>query len=194
MDLRSATMWLVRNPDPARWLRLVDSYTQSFAKLTEDFVVPAEHAHLQPIVESFANDVAAFGNYIRALRDGADGSVYDSLHELYRTVSMRAIQQERRARIRRAVDILERKLQALGVSDLGYEEQVRLARLVEHRWGGLRLEHMAAARRLRKSSRLTTEDRSVEVDRFWFNVDRHLRQSVVVGVEDFEEVKKELRL
>lgn len=181
MDLKSTTSWLMRNPDPARWLKLADAYIQSLHKVQEQFVLPAEHASLKPVIESFANDTNAFAQYVRALRDGADGGAYEDLHDLYRVVSMRALQNERRTRIRKATSLLlqELKKDQDRCGTFTYDQTLRVARFVEQRWGVMRLDHLAYERRLRNTRRLTSEERNIALHRFWASVDRSLDEGHV---------------
>lgn len=179
MDLREATTTLLRAADIARWLKLADSYIQAFNRVPESFVLPAEHAVLKPIIESFASDTGAFAKYIRALRDANDGAAFDDLHDLYRTVDMRALQAERRARIRKAVLLLVPMMERAIEREMPYEDHLQAARFVEGRWGMMRLDHLAAERRLRNTKRLPTEERSIALERFWGDIDRALEEGHV---------------
>lgn len=179
MDLRAVTNMLLRAPDVARQLKLADSYIQAFNRVPDQFVLPAKHAHLKAVIEAFASDTKAFGHYIRALRDSAEGGAYDELHELYRVVSLRAVQVERRNRIRRAVVLLLPRLQADLHQDVSYDDQTRAARFVEKRWGAMRLAAMAAERKLRRVERLSAEERAIVLDNFWRDIDNKLASGKV---------------
>lgn len=179
MDLREATSRLMRAHDLGRWLRLADSYIQAYNRMPDSFVLPAEHAVLQPVIASFASDTAAFAKYIRALRDGSDGGAYDDLHDLYRVVDMRALQAERRARIRKAVLLLAPELERAIKRPLPYEDQLQTARFIEGRWGAMRLDCLASERRLRNTKRLPAEERNATLQKFWQTIDKALEEGQV---------------
>lgn len=174
MDLRDATKTLLRVPDVAKWLRLADTHIQAYNRMPERFVLPADHALIKPVIEAFANDTDAFAKYIRALRDASDGTAYDELHELYRTISMRALQSERRSRIRKAVAMLARLLAAELGRQITYDEAVMVGRYVETQWGIMRIEHLSHHRRLHNTKRLTSEDRAIALASFWASIDKAL--------------------
>lgn len=169
----------MRAHDLGRWLRLADSYIQSYNRMPDSFVLPAEHAVLQPVIASFATDTAAFAKYIRALRDGSDGSAYDDLHDLYRVVDMRALQAERRSRIRKAVLLLLPQLEKDVERSLPYEDQLQVARFIEGRWGAMRLDCLASERRLRNTKRLPAEERNTALERFWQGIDKAIENGQV---------------
>lgn len=185
MDLRQATSVLLRDPEVARWLKLADTHILAYNRMPEQFILPADHALLQPIIETFASDTNAFAQYIKALRDASDGLAYDELHDLYRTVSLRALQTVRRARLRKAVVALIPRLNAALQRQTTADEHVRVVRFVEQCWGAMRLASMAEERRLRKTNRLSSEDRTFLLDRFWAGIDKQLDNGVVpLGRDD----------
>lgn len=173
-DLRQATNWLLREPEVGKWIRLADSYIQAYNRIPNQFVLPREHVALKPIVDAFALDTQAFAQYIRALRDGSEGAAYDELHEIYRTISVRALQAQRRTRLRRATLIMVPRVeQALG-RPLRYDDEVVLSKFIEQRWGAMRMTAMAEARNERSVKRLPTEERSVLLEQFWQSLDKAL--------------------
>jgi hypothetical protein len=174
MNLREATSWLLHVPDPATQLRLADNYIQTYNKLPTKFILPAAHGKLQPIIEAFANDVNGFVDYIRALRDASEGGAYDELHELYRTISVRALQQTRRARITKALSLLGEALEKKLGRELTAENRVVVTSYIEKMWGAMRLEYMALEREQRRSERLTSEDRGLVLDEFWKKIEAEL--------------------
>lgn len=188
MDLREATRTLMRQPDIARQLRLVDSYIQAYNRLPDQFVLPSDHALLKPIIEAFASDITAFAQYIKTLRDASETHCYDELHDLYRTIDMRAMQAARRTRIRKAVVVLMPEFsKALG-RELTYEEQLKMARFIEHRWGAMRLAHMDEERRKHHAKRLPAEERTTTLAQFWKSVETALENNTVpLGSEGYKE-------
>lgn len=190
MDLRTATSSLLRDPKVATWLKLADSYIQAYNRMPKQFVLPAEHSMLKPVIEAFAYDTDAFAQYIRALRDAADGTAYDELHELYRMVSMRALQNERRARIRKGLLLLFPHMAAALGREPTYDEQMRIARFIEQRWGAMRIEFLASERRLYKTRRLSSEERNISLKRFWKSLDDALEKGEVPLDTPLSEVLK----
>lgn len=179
MDLRQATKALVDAPDLAIQLRMVDSYIQSFNRLPSKFVLPYEHINLKPIIEAFAHDLKAFSAFIKALRDTCEGERYIEVHELYRTISLRALQQERRTRINRAIELLSPIAEQHFNRPLTADDRLRLGRLAEQRWGALRLDYMREARREYNADRLTAEQREEVLAEFWQSIQRGLDNGVV---------------
>lgn len=191
MDLREATQELLFAPDIAIQLRLIDNYIQTYNRLPSKFVLPYEHVHLKPIIEAFAKDLKAFVAYIKALRDGLEGATYIEVHELYRTISLRALQQERRARLQRALALLEPQAQQLVDRELTAEDRSRLGRLVEQRWGAMRLEYMREARTEMSAKRLQAEQRDEVLAEFWSAIERGIDNGVVPLGEGAEAFIKE---
>lgn len=179
MDLREATTWVLKEPSPAKWLRLADTYIQAYNRVPNQFVLPREHAALKPVIDAFALDTAAFSTYIRAVRDGSHGEQYDELHELYRTVSVRALQMQRRNRIRKAALLAVPAVEKTLGRVLRYDDEVVLAKFIEQRWAAMRMEAMATARASYKKARLPTEDRAEVLEQFWKELDSALEQGTV---------------
>lgn len=195
MDLREATNWLLRAPDIGKWLRMADSYIQAYNRIPDQFVLPREHAVLKPVIDAFALDTQAFATYIRAMRDGSEGIAYDELHDLYRTVSVRALQTQRRSRIRKAalllVPLVEQKVGRV----LRYDDEVVLAKFIEQRWGAMRMMALASARAERQDRRLPAEDRAILLEEFWRALDRKLDEGEVpLGDPPGEGIKQALDL
>lgn len=180
MDFREATRTLMRQPDIARQLRLADSYIQAYNRMPDQFVLPSDHVLLKPIIEAFAANTGAFAQYIKTLRDASDSHDYDELHDLYRTIDMRAMQAERRGRIRKAVLLLTTQFRTTLGRDLSYEEQLTMARFVEHRWGAMRLAHMDQERRKHSKGRLPAEERATSLSQFWKSIETALENNTVL--------------
>lgn len=191
MDLRKATSRLIRSYDVGRWIELADNYIRLYNKMPQSFVLPVDHELLKPIIDAFASDAHAFCDYIKALRDGSSGKEYDDLHYLYRTISLRTLQNERRTRLRKAVEnvlpTLERKLDRA----LNYQEKMTVGRVIEQLWGLKRLETLTAERSLRKADRLSAEERSEVLINFWRGLDRKLEEPTVMFTK--EEINRMLK-
>lgn len=180
MDIREVTRYLLTQRDIVEQLKTADNYVQAYNRLPDQFVLPAKHAHLKAIIESFAADADAFARYIRAIRDGvSDATAYDGLHHLYRTVSTRALQVSRRARVRKACAILIPKLQERIGAEFSYADIARLQAFVEKAWGAMRLRAMADARRELKVDRLTSEGRAMALSDFWREMDKQIEAGTV---------------
>jgi hypothetical protein len=195
MDLREATSWLLRVTDPASQLRLADNYIQTYNKLPSRFILPSAHKNLQPIIEAFANDVNGLVAYIRAIRDASEGGAYDELHDLYRTVSIRALQQTRRARIGKGVALVEKEVGRRLQREIHAEDRVTIARYIEQMWGAMRLEYMSAERSLRKADRLSSEERNIVLEEFWKKIDAELADGRVPirTKNDMDDLTEKLR-
>lgn len=181
-NLRQATSWLLHEQDIGKWVRLADSYIQAYNRIPNQFVLPREHAALKPVIDAFALDTQAFAQYIRALRDGSEGLAYEELHEIYRTISVRALQAQRRTRLRKATLIMVPRVEKALGRPLRYDDEVVLSKFIEQRWGAMRMDAMAEARSERSVKRLPTEDRSVLLEQFWQSLDKALeREEVLLG-------------
>jgi len=187
MDFREATRILMRQPDIARQLRLADSYIQAYNRMPDSFVLPADHVILKPIIEAFAANTSAFAQYIKTLRDASDSHDYDELHDLYRTIDMRSLQAERRSRIRKAVALLMPEFSRALERELTYEEQLKMARFIEHRWGAMRLAHLDQERRKHNSKRLPAEERATSLSQFWKSIETALDNGGVLLGDEYKD-------
>jgi uncharacterized coiled-coil DUF342 family protein len=173
MRTRAITERLIDDPQVVDKLKLVDAYIIQLHKLGRQFILPHEHAELKPLVEAYANDLPKFVAYIKAIRDAVPqrGNTYIALHELYRTLNVRQVQQERRARAGKAWEWLERKH-----PKLDYEQKTRWLRKLEQQWGRERLAYMDDIRRKLDKPRLTTEEREEVLDEFWREIDAGIKR------------------
>jgi hypothetical protein len=189
MSLRKATERLVGLPDAAKWLQIADAHIQSYNKLKSRFILPAEHELIRPIIEAFANDTSAFAKYIKALRDGAQGMPFSELNALYRVVSLRALQVERRTRLRKAVLALTPDLEKHLKREVDYNEQQAVGRAVEQIWGAMRLDALSNARDALGVKRLTSDMRAQVCDEFWAELDKKLAKGIVdLGERTFHDI------
>lgn len=163
------TQRLINDPKAADKLVLVDSYITQLHKLGKQFILPNDHSELKPLVESYADDLPKFVAYVRAIRDAVPfrSSSYLSLHELYRTLNVRVVQQERRARANRALEWL-----ATHHPKLTYEQRTKWLRKLEQKWGRERLQYMDIYRRKSRRDRLTTDEREEILQEFWADIDQ----------------------
>lgn len=184
MDLRTTTKWLLTAPDVGTWIKLADQYIQAYNKMPEQFVLPAAHSKLQPIIAAFANSPSAFVDYIRALRDGSEGLAYDDLHALYRTISVRVLQVVRRTRVRNAVLLNQPDIEAFIGRSINYDEQIEVGKFFEEEWGRDRMEAMEKERMLRRNHRLNTEERATLLEDFWRDLDQRIENKELKLTDD----------
>lgn len=184
MDLRTTTSWLLTAPDVGTWIKLADQYMQAYNKMPEQFVLPAAHSKLQPIIAAFANSPSAFVDYIRALRDGSEGLAYDDLHALYRTISVRVLQVVRRTRVRNAVLLNQPDIEAFIGRSINYDEQIEVGKFFEEEWGRDRMEAMEKERMLRRNHRLNTEERATLLEDFWRDLDQRIENKELKLTDD----------
>ena len=108
--IRDATYAILDSEHPDGWLRLADTYIGNYNALPKSFVLPREHATIKPIIDVYYNDLAGFVEYIKAIRDTLTGEPKRTVHELYRTISTRYVQQVRRRRADNALRAVEKAL------------------------------------------------------------------------------------
>lgn len=192
MNLRDATSQLLRAHDVGRWIELADNYIRLYNKMPSSFVLPADHALLKPVIDAFAADPRAFCDYIRAMRDGSTGTAYDELHYLYRTISLRTLQNERRNRVKKAVESVTAKLEDRLGRQLSYQDKQAIGRVIEQTWGIRRMQVMSEERALRKADRLSSEERSEVLISFWNNIDSKIDKGIPVF--DNDEINRMLKV
>lgn len=172
MSLPELTDHLISDPQAAEKLRLADSYILQMQRVGRNFVLPSEHAVLEPIIQRYAQNFPRFVSYVKDLRNTVEprSGSYIALHELYRMLEVRLVQQQRRDRARKALDWLRRKHPKLTV-----EQQGRWIRKLEQQWTKERMEFLENHRRKTATGRLSTDEREELLEKFWKEVD--------VGVE-----------
>ena len=171
MDLREASRFIVESDQPAEQLRLADMYIHSFNQMPQSFVLPADHAILKPVIEAFHDDIDLFVKYVRAIRDqlpAGDDKV--DVQHLYRTLVTRTVQQARRARIHRALEVVE----SIVGRQLDQDERDRVATKLERLWAYKRMEVMKQARGDTTKGRLSSDVRADVLKGFWDAVDRDI--------------------
>jgi len=139
------------------------------------FLIPAEYRAIAPLVEEFLYKPAEFVEYVKMVRDESeDVGARGDLHELYRSLSVRALQAIRRPRLRRATVLITPEVDAALGRSTSFSEHTRISNYIEKFWGALRLEAMSVAREALKSKRLSTEEKSIVVNQFWAKIDQEL--------------------
>lgn len=168
MSLPELTDHLISDPQAADKLRLADSYILQIQRMGRTFVLPEEHALIEPIIERYSKSLPKFVAYVRDVRDtvAPRSTSYIALHELYRTLEVRMVQQQRRDRARKALAWLESRYPKLTV-----DQKNRWVRKLEQQWGRERLDFMEKYRNKTASGRLSTEEREEVLKEFWQEVD-----------------------
>lgn len=162
---------LFSDPRAAEKLRLADSYILQQQRFGSDFVLPEEHEELQPIIDRYGKNLEKFVAYVRDIRNSVEPrkSAYVALHELYRMLEVRLVQQQRRERAKRALTWLSRKHPRLSS-----EQRLRWLRKLEQLWGKQRMQYMDVERRKTAKGRLSTEEREEILAEFWKEIDRQV--------------------
>lgn len=165
--------FLFNDAEAAAKLRLADRYITQKELFGSNFVLPAEHRALDPIIARYSGALPEFVKYVKAVRDAAPAKsrTYDSPHELYRTLNVRLVQQDRRDRAGRALAWLEKYY-----PKLTYDQRVRWIRKVEQQWGQRRMASMDDARRKTERGRLATDEREVILRKFWETIDAEIAE------------------
>lgn len=189
MDIRDATRAILAAQSPAEWLRFADMYIVSSNQMPEAFVLPTEHAVLRPVIESFRGDPSLFAKYIQAIRDQyLPGEQKAELQMLYRTVLTRSVQQARRARLGRALEVVE----IMHGRRLEPDERERVARNLEETWANRWMQFLKSARGSTGTGRLRADERGELLKQFWAEIDDEIERGSVNGrfveVIDGEEI------
>lgn len=159
---------LFSDPKVAEKLRLADSYILQQQRFGRDFVLPEEHEELQPIIDRYGKSLDRFVDFVKSVRDAVEPRKpsYIALHELYRMLEVRLVQQQRRERAKRALDWLAKKHPKLDA-----EQRLRWLRRLEQKWGKQRLQYMDVERRKTAKGRLSTDEREEILAEFWKEID-----------------------
>jgi hypothetical protein len=172
MSLQDVTSELLHDPKAADKLKLADDYMLQQKRFGRRFILPKEHSILSPIIERYSKNLDKFVAYVKQVRDAAParGAGYIALHELYRTLEVRLVQQQRRERANRALAWLAKHYPRLDA-----DQRQRWMRKVEQKWGQRRMAVMEAARRKTHRDRLSTEEREELLKDFWEEIDNEIR-------------------
>lgn len=155
----------------AEQIKIADMLMAQKAAMGRAFEVPASHKALGPLIDTYWNKLDKFVDYVHQLRDDAPprSDEYVALHELYRVLNVRLVQQQRRERFARAVKWLESKHPKTPA-----EDKAKWLRKLEQAWGRERLASMEHARRKTKQGRLSSEEREHVLREFWSEIDERI--------------------
>ena len=178
MDIGEATKVILAAQSPVEWLRLADMYIMRSSQAQGEFALPAEHAVLSPVIESFRSDPNAFPHYILEIRDRLQpGDRRRDVNLLYRITRDRILQQSRRLRSGRALGVVD----VICGRRLEPGERERVARNLEQHWAQRRSESLKAARSKTSTERLNLDERAEQVRAFWEMVDGEIARGEVNG-------------
>jgi hypothetical protein len=170
MSLADSTQILLGKQDVAQWLKLVDKYMEVYRTDKHHFSLSEEHRFLEPVVKYYARRPKGFARYILTLRDSysrKEDNRYGDLNKLYRTVLARTIQQERRARADRAVDMA---IEKYGPPP-SFSARLSWVARREADWAGQRLEYLANVRQKASDKKLSREETNSLLEQFWLELD-----------------------
>jgi hypothetical protein len=169
MSIHETTNVLLMNTDrTATWLNLADKYIQSYNENPSHFVLPKAYRFLLPLIESYANNLEGFLQYLIGIRDSLPRSsgAYKDVQALYRRVNGRYTQQVRRERSNRAIAKAEEKYGAID-----FHTRQKWVADLEHEWAQRRLGFLDKASR---GKRLSIEERAELLAEFWDGIDTEI--------------------
>lgn len=168
---------LVEFENPATILRLADNYLQQVAELGDSFVLPKQYTVIHPILEYYAGDLAGWVDYVKRIRDafGPRSQARTDLHALYRTLSIRHVQQIRRERLNAAIA----KAIALHLIPDDPEAKRRYEKRCVVEWGMRRDALLNEHRGRTHTGRLSTDEREEILARFWQVIDTEVNNGEV---------------
>jgi hypothetical protein len=90
--------------------------------------------------------------------------------------------------------IIINDLQELVGRAIKYDEQLKVAKIIEQIWGDMRMSLMARERSLVSEKRLAVDDRAVLLAAFWRDIDNKLaRGEVPLGDRNINDIAMELQ-
>lgn len=174
-ELFTAQQWILDSKHPEDCIMLADMYIEMYNRTPTNFRVPQEHKALQAVVTFYHNKPSEFVKFVRGIRDAATKEQYGSIHELFRRVQSRFVQQERRRRLAEGIALIEK---ALNVS-FSFGQKQSVATWLEQYWGKERTSALEDARRTCGNERLLTDERAEICEVFWEGVDADLKNDIV---------------
>lgn len=177
MPLATARNALLRKPDVCDWVKMADKYMAVYVSDKRRFVLPEEHKELDPIVKHYASRQKDFARFLLELRDAFPRGTaqYAELNKFYRTVLARAIQQERRVRSDRALELAE---ETYGPAP-SFSERLQWVARREAEWASERLDYLAERRRKTTGNKLSRDETNQLLEEFWAMVDHRIEEEGV---------------
>lgn len=171
-NIRETTDLLLDNPNMASvWLGQADKYMQAHSYDPQTFILPKEHAFLQPLVEAYAANLEGFVEYIVGVRDSIEkgSGAWERVQNLYRRVMGRYVQQQRRERANRALAKAEELY-----GGTSFHDRLRWVSNLEHGWAKRRLDYLAERRARTEDDRLSSDERAEALLEFWDIIDTEI--------------------
>lgn len=176
MDLKEFRSTLLRLDRPEDVLRLADKYLTQQQEMGDNFVLPREHVMVKPVLDYYAGDLAGWVKFVKGVRDRlpVDGRTYHAgVHDLYRLLNIRLVQQQRRERLDAAVAVAVKKK---FVRD-SYEDKQRYARRCTQTWK-LRRDNMLKAH-VPDRGRISVAEREELLEDFWKQIEAEIANGEV---------------
>lgn len=150
---------------PERILRLADDYLARFEVLGDDFILPAEHAVVKPILDFYVGDLTGWVKFVRNVRDRLDpqSAEFREVHEFYKTLNVRAIQRRTRA----AIDAATASAIRLGLIQDKRADKERYARRCIQAWKLRKDAMLDSVRRASPTGRVSVSHREELLKEFW---------------------------
>ena len=179
MTLSEAVHFIYHSGDPAKWLRLADTYIQQYNAMPRLFILPREHAQLKPLIETYARDEAGLRALALGFRDDLpDGEQKIACNALYRRFNLRYVQRVRRERLNRGIEAAEKKF-----GTLDYDARLKYSKKLEQAWGKRRLAWLADVRRKIGRKNVPLQEMNDALEVFWNGVDDEIKRGEVPPLE-----------
>jgi DNA-binding FadR family transcriptional regulator len=171
--LLDAANAIIHHGDPAGELRQVDRYIMHYNRAPSKFVLPRKHAHLGPLVASYALSPYPFLTLVRYIRDQikeiqGDSLPYQQVQEFQRRLKGRLAQSERRARASRLNAWMTEHRK-----DLTARQRLAWIRQIEDHWLGRRIAIESDARR-HAGGLLTEEELAQLREAHWEQIEQQI--------------------
>lgn len=175
--LRQTRDELLTVGSPDKVLLLADKYLQQMEELGDDFRLPGDHAFLRPILEHYYEDLEGWVKFIKGVRDRLPPRSEESgaVSAVYRTVSIRLVQRERRVRIDKAVTkAIEKQM-----IEPKYVVKVAYGNKCVQKWKIRRDQFLKGHRRESKTGRLSQDVQEKLLQEFWNMIDMEIENGEV---------------
>ena len=172
MDLREFRATVLRLDKPEEVLRLADKYLAQMEEMGDSFVLPREHVLVKPVLEYYAGDQSGWLKFLDSIRQRLPKNrrkFHEGVQELFRTVEVRVVQAERRARIDAAVTMAVRKK----LIPADYDSKMQYGRKCTQTWQLRRTDTLAKAAKA-QGRKLTVEERELILSEFWREIDAEI--------------------
>ncbi len=174
-ELFETQQWILGHKSPEDCIMLADMYIEMYNRTPSNFRVPQEHKKLDPVIKQFHDKPSEFVKFVRDIRDAATKEQYSGVHELFRRVQSRYVQQERRRRLSEGIALIEKSIN----KRFSFGQKQSVAVWLEQYWGKERTAVLEDARRTCGNVRLSTDERADICEVFWAGIDADLKNDIV---------------